>query len=531
MRTSFSTRDTLDCNTRAMTTPPTAQPTVTRRELYTVFAGLMLALTLASLDQNIVNTALPRIVSDLGGLAHLSWVVTAFMVTSTTSTPLYGKLSDMYGRKPLYFTAIIIFLIGSALCGLAESMFQLILFRAVQGLGAGGLITLAQTTMGDLIAPRERGRYQGLFGAVFASCSVAGPLLGGFITEYLSWRWIFYVNIPVGAAAIFLIGLGLKHHCKVVTHSVDYTGAVLLTAGTVCLLLLLSWGGSVYPWLSPVILGLVAATALFYGLLVRQEHHAGEPILPPRLFHNVVFRVAVSVIGLNAMALFGSLVFVPLFFQVVLGKSPSTAGLLLAPMMGGVIVASVTGGRLIHRFGRYKIFPVIGLIFSVASFLILAWCAFHDGSSIWLMETALVFLGGGLGLVMPNLTVAIQNSVERGDLGSATSVSGFVRSLGGALGVAFSGAVVGILLRLSLPAEWLHATTPSGKSLLEAGVQEIAAIPPAQHAVLIDAYRHAIAATFLTGAGLAALAFIIVLFLPERPLHSGTAGESPLQTD
>src|SRR5271156_3841101 len=301
-----------------MTVLPHPQPTVSKRELYMVFAGLMLALTLASLDQNIVSTALPRIVSDLGGLAHLSWVVTAFMVTSTISTPLYGKLSDMYGRKPLFFTAIIIFLIGSIVCGLAQTMFQLILFRAIQGLGAGGLITLAQTTVGDLIVPRERGKYQGLFGAVFATCSVAGPILGGFITDALSWRWIFYVNIPVGAAALFLIGIGLRHHGKVVRHRGDYAGAALLTAGTVSLLLLLSWGGSVYPWLSPIILGLAAATALFYGLLVRQERRAQEPILPPQLFNNRVFVVGVSVIGLNAMALFGSLVFLPLYFQVVL---------------------------------------------------------------------------------------------------------------------------------------------------------------------------------------------------------------------
>ena len=508
-----------------MTVLPHPQPPVSKRELYTVFAGLMLALALASLDQNIVSTALPRIVSDLGGLAHLSWVVTAFMVTSTISTPLYGKLSDMYGRKPLYFTAIIIFLIGSIVCGLAQTMFQLILFRAIQGLGAGGLITLAQTTVGDLIVPRERGKYQGLFGAVFATCSVAGPILGGFITDALSWRWIFYVNLPVGAAALFLIAIGLRTHCNVVKHRIDYTGAAFLTGGTVCLLLFLSWGGSVYPWLSPVILALAAVASLFYGLLIRQERRAHEPILPPRLFTNRVFVVAVSVIGLNAMALMGSLVFLPLFFQVVLGASPSRAGLMMAPMMGGVIVASVTGGRLVSRFGRYKIFPVIGLIVGTGSFLTLAWSAF-TGAPTPLIETALVALGCGLGLVMPNLTVAMQNSVERSDMGAATSASSFVRSLGGALGVAVAGAVVATRLRQLLPASWTR-TTNSGSSLLELGVQQIAGIPPAQHAVLLNAYRHAIATTFLTGAGAAALAFTIVLFLPERPLRAAPGIESP----
>jgi EmrB/QacA subfamily drug resistance transporter len=507
-----------------MSVLPHPQAPVSKRELYTVFAGLMLALTLASLDQNIVSTALPRIVSDLGGLAHLSWVVTAFMVTSTVSTPLYGKLSDMYGRKPLFFTAIIIFLIGSVLCGLAQTMFQLILFRAIQGLGAGGLITLAQTTVGDLIVPRERGKYQGIFGGVFAACSVAGPLLGGFITDYLSWRWIFYVNLPVGAAALFLIAIGLRTQSNKVSHRIDYAGALLLTCGTACLLLFLSWGGSVFPWASAMVVGLAVMAALFYALLYRQEHRAAEPILSPRLFGNPVFNVAVSVIGLNAMALFGSLVFLPLFFQVVLGASPSKAGLLMAPMMGGVIVASVTGGRLVSRFGRYKIFPVIGLILGTTSFLVLAWCAFTS-KPIALVETALVGLGAGLGLVMPNLTVAIQNSVERTDMGAATSVSGFIRSLGGALGVAVAGTVVAVRLKQLLPVAWTQPSA-SGSSLLEQGVQQIAAMPADQHALLVNAYRHAIGTTFLSGAGVAAMAFAIVLFLPERPLRSAPTSES-----
>ena len=501
-----------------MTSHRHVQKPVSKRELYTVFAGLMLALTLASLDQNIVSTALPRIVSDLGGLAHLSWVVTAFLVASTTSTPLYGKLSDMYGRKPLFFTAILIFLTGSIFCGLAQTMFQLIVFRAVQGLGAGGLMTLAQTTVGDLIEPRDRGRYQGLFGAVFAACSVVGPLLGGLITDALSWRWIFYVNLPVGAAALFLIAIGLRHHGRSISHRIDYAGAAFLTIGTICLLLFLSWGGSTYPWLSPIMISLAIFTVLFYGLLIRQEGRAPEPILPLRLFSNRVFVVAVSVIGLNAMALFGSLVFLPLFFQLVLGASPSRAGLMMAPMMGGVIVASVTGGRLVSATGRYKIFPIIGLATSTCAFSTLAW-ATSQSLGLSIIETSLVALGCGLGLVMPNLTVAIQNSVERSDLGVATSVSAFIRSLGGALGVAVAGAVVTIRLHHLLPVSWTQSTS-TGTSLLELGVQQISQISAAQHDVLVNAYRHAIATTFLTGAGAAALAFSIVLFLPERPLRS-----------
>ena len=505
-----------------MSSHHTASPApVSKRELYMVFAGLMLALTLASLDQNIVSTALPRIVSDLGGLAHLSWVVTAFMVTSTTSTPLYGKLSDMYGRKPLFFTAIIIFLIGSVLCGLSESMSQLILFRALQGLGAGGLITLAQTTVGDLIAPRERGRYQGLFGAVFAACSVAGPLLGGVITDALSWRWIFYVNLPVGIAALALIAIALRPHQRTVQHRIDYLGAGLLTCGTVSLLLFLSWGGTTYPWLSPMMLTLLGLSILFTLLLIVQERRAAEPILPLVLFQNPVFVVAASVVGLNAMALFGSLVFLPLFFQLVLGASPSHAGLMMAPMMGGVIVASVTGGRLVARTGRYKIFPVIGLITGTLAFATLAWSSL-TGANLAIIEVALVGLGAGLGLVMPNLTVAIQNSVDRRHLGVATSVTGFIRSLGGALGVAVAGAVVAMRLHQLLPAEWTQPG-PARRNLLEVGVQQLAQIPPEQHILLMNAYRHAIATTFMTGAGVIALAFFIVLFLPEKPLRSNEA--------
>jgi len=507
-----------------MTLLPHPQATVSKRELYMVFAGLMLALTLASLDQNIVSTALPRIVSDLGGLSHLSWVVTAFMLTSTITTPLYGKLSDMYGRKPLFFTAIIIFLIGSILCGMAQTMFQLILFRGLQGLGAGGLITLAQTTVGDLIVPRERGRYQGLFGSVFATCSIAGPLLGGFITDALSWRWIFYVNLPVGIAALVLIAIGSQHHSRTVTHQIDYIGGAFLTCGTVSLLLLLSWAGSVYPWLSPVILALAAVSTLFYILLIRQERIAREPILPPHLFTNGVFITGVSVIGLNSMALMGSLVFLPLFFQVVLGASPSRAGLMLAPMMGGVIFSAITGGRLVSAFGRYKIFPVVGLLVGSTSFLALAAAAFW-GASVPVIETALVTLGCGLGLVMPNLTVAIQNSVERTDMGAATSVSAFIRSLGGALGVATAGTVVAMRLHQCLPASWMQ-TTASGGNLLKLGVLDIAKLPPDEHVLLLNAYRHAVATTFLTGAGVAILAFIIVLFLPERPLRA-THEEAP----
>ena len=498
-----------------MSMPATAEP-ISPREVRTVFAGLMLALALAALDQNIVGTALPQIVSDLGGLSHLSWVVTAFLLTSTTTTPLYGKLSDMYGRKPLFVVSITIFLAGSCLCGLSGSMTQLVIFRGIQGLGAGGLITLAQTTIADLVAPRERGRYQGLFGAVFAFSSIAGPLLGGFITDALSWRWIFYVNLPVGGLALALIVFGFRRPQRAVSHSIDYLGVTYLSAGTTSLLLLLTWGGVAHPWSSPLMISLAGASGLFLFLLVRQERRAAEPVFSPSIFRNRIFVIASIVIGLTFMALLGTAVFLPLYFQLVLGFTPSRAGLMMAPMTLGLIFSSFMGGRLVSRTGRYKIFPVIGLA-CVASALVGVMWAATVGAGVLVLEALLALLGFGFGFVMPNLTVAIQNSVETRELGMATATAGFFRSLGGAFGVALSGAIV----TTQLHHMQLGAGSGSGaRSLVEQGIQQIAKLPVAQRDIVLGAYRSAISSTFLAGAGVAIAAFAIVLFLPEQPLKS-----------
>jgi EmrB/QacA subfamily drug resistance transporter len=483
-----------------------APPTIPAdgQKLGLVFSGLMMALVLAALDQNIVATALPRIVNELGGLAHLSWVVTAFMVASTMTTPLYGKLSDIFGRKPAFFVSITIFLTGSALCGLSRTMPELIMFRAVQGLGAGGLITLSQTVVGDLIAPRERGRYQGLFAGVFAACSVAGPLLGGMITEALSWHWIFYVNLPVGAAAMLLIGIGLKPRPNRVKHRIDYAGALLLSLATCCGLLALSWGGNTYPWSSPVILALGGTAAIAVFLLTRVENRAAEPLLPPQLFRNRIFVLSVLAVGLSAMGMFAAAVFLPLYFQLVQGASPTSAGLRIAPLMGGVIVASVTGGRLVSHTGRYKALVTTGLLAAALSFATLAWSA-QTGGSAAMGEVILVVLGLGIGVTFPNLTTAIQNAVERSDLGAATATSAFFRSLGGAVGVALSGAVLTARLQVLMPGGIARLTPDSQMST-------------AGHAAMVLAYRHALAATFLTGAMIAFVACLIVALSPERPL-------------
>jgi EmrB/QacA subfamily drug resistance transporter len=470
----------------------------------------MLTLMLAALDQNIVATALPRIVSDVGGLAHLSWVVTAFLLASTVTTPLYGKLSDLYGRRPLFIVAILVFLVGSALCGMAQTMTQLIVFRGVQGLGAGGLISLAQAAIGDLVSPRERGRYQGLFTGVFAICSVAGPLLGGYLTDALSWRWIFYVNLPVGAAALGLIAVGLPRRSRLVAHRIDYLGAALLSSATICLLLLLSWGGNMLPWTSPAMLCLALTAMALIAVLAGQEQLAAEPILPVQLFTNRVFVVAVAAIALTATALFASTVFLPAFFQLVLNASPSESGLMIAPLMAGLIVSSIAGGRLVVATGRYKVLPVIGLAVASVAFLALAWTATADVDRPPI-EAALVVLGAALGLIMPNLTVAIQNAVERMYLGIATSSASFFRSLGGAVGVAAAGAIVSANL----------ADLSASLGVAQQSIQDIAGLPPAGHAAFIAAYRHAMGVTFLAATGVTALAFIIVIMLPEHPLGSG----------
>ena len=512
-----------------MPQPTQFQEGVTRRQFRTIMAGLLGVLTLASLDQNIVATALPRIVSDLGGLAHLSWVVAAFLVAATATTPLYGKLSDTYGRKPLFFVAVGIFLVGSALCGLSRDMTQLIIFRAVQGLGAGGLITLSQTTIGDLLSPRERGRYQGLFTAVFAACSVAGPLLGGFLTDALSWRWIFYINLPVGAVALGLIAIALPPPRQVVHHRIDFLGAFLLTLGTVCTILVLTLDSTREAWSRPGTWIEAGVAVLSFVLLAVWERRAAEPVLPPRLFRDRVFLVAAPTMGITATALFGAVVFLPLFFQLVLGAPASKAGLMLSPLMGGVIVASVVGGRLVSKTGRYKLLPVSGLTVAVCAFVALSWLA-RWGQSVLSLELSLVGLGLGLGLVMPNLTTAIQNAVNPADLGVATSAASFFRSLGGSLGVALSGAYMTRQLHRLLPPG--HAEQ-MGSSVVERSITAITALPAPERLLVTDAYRHAIGSTFLLGAVVAGMGLLLVLTLPERPLRTRAelTGEPPADVE
>ena len=382
-------------------------------------AGALLAMMLAALDQNIVNTALPRMVGDLGGMAHLSWVVTAFMLTATTTTPLYGKLSDIYGRRTLFFVAILIFLVGSLLCGAAQSMGQIIAFRALQGLGAGGLLVLAQAAIGDVVSPRERPRYQGLFTGTFALSSVAGPLLGGLITSALSWRWVFYVNLPIGVLALVMIGIGLRKPPSGQVRPIDYAGALLLACATAMLLLFLAWGGSAFPWLSLDSAGMLALTAVLIGLFLWRESRAPEPLIRLPLFRNPVFARGVAVGGMMSFAMLGSTVFLPLYFQLVLGMDPAVAGLMMLPQVAGMLFSSIVGGRIVSRLGRTKPFLLAGLTLEASALMSLAVFAFI-GAAPAVFLISMGALGLGMGIGMPNLTTSVQNAVAHRELGAAT---------------------------------------------------------------------------------------------------------------
>jgi len=493
--------------------PPSPTAPVPAARLRTVMAGALLAMVLAALDQNIVNTALPRMVGDLGGMAHLSWVVTAFMLTSTTTTPLYGKLSDIYGRRTLFFVAILVFLAGSLLCGASQSMGQLIAFRALQGLGAGGLLTLAQAAIGDVVSPRQRPRYQGLFTGTFALASIAGPLLGGLITSALSWRWVFYVNLPVGILALAMIAVGLRPSSGQV-RPIDYAGALLLTGATAALLLLLAWGGTEFPWASLDSAAMAAGTAALAGLFLWREARAPEPLIRLSLFRNPVFARGVAVGGMMAFAMLGSTVFLPLYFQLVLGMDPAAAGAMMLPQVVGMVLTSVVGGRIVARLGRNRPFLLAGLGLEAAALASLAAFAFIAASpSIFLISMGALGLGMGMG--MPNLTTAVQNAVAHRELGAATGAMTFARSLGGALGVAGSGAIMSGRLAATGAGGLL-----GGGGLAEHGMPALSQLTPAQQAGISEAYRTALTGCFLLSAVVMTAALILVLGLPELTLRS-----------
>lgn len=491
----------------------------TKNEIRLVFGALMLAILLSSLDQTIVSTALPTIVGEFGGLEHLSWIVTAYILATTVVTPLYGKLGDLFGRKVVLQGAIVLFLFGSALCGVSRSMGQLIAFRALQGLGGGGLIISAMATVGDLISPRERGRYQGLIGAAFGVSTVIGPLIGGFFVQHLSWRWIFYINLPLGVLALTVIGLVFTSPTQRRAPLIDVKGAVLLAVTLVSGVLLASLGGHTLPWTSPETLGLAAAALVALAAFVSVERRVPEPILPPSLFHNRTFVVAAAIGCIVGVVLFGAVTYMPMYLQVVRGVSPTKAGLQLTPMMAGVLVTSIVSGQIISRIGRYRIFPIIGTAVMAAGLLCLSTLGTETRG--WTASGYMLILGLGLGMVMQVLVLAVQNAVDYRNLGVATSGTVLFRLIGGSVGVASFGAIFAAGLAGGL-AEHL----PPGAHLPTAtNAASIAALPDGLRAIYLDAFVAALRPIFLSASVVVLVGFALAWRLKEVPLRGPSRAE------
>jgi EmrB/QacA subfamily drug resistance transporter len=482
-----------------------------------IFGALLLVLLLASLDQTIVSTALPTIVGDLGGLQHLSWVVTAYLLASTIAGPLYGKLGDLYGRKKVLQTAIVIFLIGSALCGISQNMGELIAFRALQGLGGGGLMVTTIAVVGDIIPPRERGRYQGFFGGVFGVSTVIGPLLGGFFVDNLTWRWIFYVNVPIGLLAFVVIGAVFRAPPPSAQARIDYLGAAVLAGALSAIVLFTSLGGTTYAWGSTQIVVLIVIGVVLTVAFPFVERRAAEPILPLELFRNRAFVVTSAVGFIVGLALFGSVTYLPLYLQVVRGASATESGLLLTPLMAGVLVTSILSGNLITRYGRYRAFPIAGTaIASVGLFLL---SRLDVETPTWVTGAYMLVVGLGLGMVMQVLVLAAQNAVDYRLLGVATSGSTLFRQVGGAVGVSLFGAIFANRL-----AHELASRLPRGVKLpAQANPAAVKRLPAVVHAPYVAAFSAALEPVFVAAAGLMFVAFLLTWLLPEIPLRAAAA--------
>jgi EmrB/QacA subfamily drug resistance transporter len=485
-----------------------------RRHLRVILGALMLTMLLAALDQTIVSTALPTITSDLGGLSELSWVVTAYLLAATASTPIWGKVSDLHGRKLMLQSAVVVFVIGSALAGASQNMTELIATRAIQGVGGGGLMVLVMAVIADLIPPRERGRYAGLFGAVFGISSVVGPLLGGYFTEHLSWRWIFYINVPLGIAAFLILGAVLHLPVLHQKKPIDWLGSALLVAGVTMLLLVTVWGGHTYDWTSPQIIGLSLAGVLTIAVFVWHELRVDEPIVPMTLFSNKVFRVS-SIIGfIVGFAMFGSIVYLSIYFQVVRGATPTEAGLMLLPLMVGVLLTSILSGQLITKMGRYKVFPIIGTALATIGLFMLSKLGVDAPYAY--AALAMFVLGAGMGNVMQVLVLAVQNAVDYRLLGVATSGSTLFRQVGGSIGVSMFGAIFANRL-----ATELADRLPAGAHIpAVANPVVISQLPPTIHEPYLQAFVAALQPIFLAAAVISVVAFALTWLLREVPLRT-----------
>jgi len=493
--------------------------TLPKRELYWVFGALMLGMLLAALDSTIVATALPTITGDLHGANHLSWVVVAYLLATTVSTPLWGKLGDLYGRKVFFQSSIVIFLAGSMLCGSANSMITLILFRAIQGLGGGGLMVGAQAVIADIVPPRDRGRYAGFFGAVFGAATVLGPLLGGVIVEYWSWRWIFFVNVPFGILALVVTAAALPNAGKRVQHVIDYPGIVVLTISASALILFTSLGGTSFPWASFKSVGLLVLGIITAVIFVMIERRSVEPILAPRLFKNRVFSSASAIGFVVGFAMFGAMTFLPLFFQTVRGVSPTESGLRLLPMMAGLFGASIVTGQLVSKGWRYRPFPMLGTAVMTIGLGLLG--TVGEATSSWILGFYMTVLGVGLGLVMQVLVTAVQNAVEPRDLGAATAGANFFRSIGGSFGTAVFGALyVNELPHQVTAALHGHPLPPHMLSPSQWTPAALQKLPADVKGVIIHAIAGSIQQIYRWAVPFAVLAVVLSLFLPEIKLRA-----------
>ncbi|MEU0377637.1 MDR family MFS transporter [Streptomyces cyaneofuscatus] len=501
-----------------------------RRTVLVAIGALLLGMLLAALDQTIVSTALPTIVSELGGLDHLSWVVTAYLLAATAATPLWGKLGDQYGRKKLFQTAIVIFLIGSALCGMAQNMPQLIGFRALQGLGGGGLMVLSMAIVGDIVTPRERGKYQGLFGAVFGATSVLGPLLGGFFTQHLSWRWVFYINLPIGVVALLVIAAVLHIPVHREKHTIDYLGTFLIASVATCLILVASLGGTTWAWGSVQIIALAVLAVVLLIAFVAVERRAAEPVLPLKLFRVRTFSLVAVISFVIGFAMFGAMTYLPTFLQVVHGITPTMSGVHMLPMVLGLLLTSTASGQIVSRTGRWKVFPLAGTALTAAGLLLLH--RLTPASSTWEMSLSFFVFGAGLGLVMQVLVLVVQNAVSYRDLGVATSGATFFRSIGASFGVAIFGTVFTNRLTGQLDSALAGRSLPPGVDAerLAADPRSIQMLPAGLRPSILDAYSTSITDVFLYAAPVVLIAFVLAWFLREDKLRGSVTAPDTSQT-
>lgn len=495
---------------------------LTHRQRTIIIIGLMTGLMLAALDSTIVSTALPTIVGEFGGIDHLSWLFTAYLVASATSMPLFGKISDLYGRKKVYQTAIIIFLVASAMCGAAQNLGQLIAFRTIQGIGGGGLFALTFTIVGDIVPPRERGRYTGYLSGTFALASVLGPLVGGFLTDELSWRWVFYVNLPIGAAAFVVTGIVLKLQPKKAEHRLDLAGSALLVTAIVSSLLATVWAAEQYGWGTPQTIGLYLLAVVALAAFIRQERRADEPVLPLRMFTRTGYTAASIVSLLAGAAMYGAIVYLPLFFQGVQGKAAANAGLLLLPLMVSMMFASLITGRLTTRTGHYRIYPMIGTPLAALGLYLLSTMGPDTGrtlSSLWMIT-----LGAGIGIALPVLTLAVQNTVEFRDLGAGTASVNFFRTIGGTFGLAIFGTVLNRQLDNNLDTNLAGIDVPAGieTSGLAQSPTAISQLGEPLKTAVTTALSDSITTTFFFATFVMVAAFIAAVFMREVALRTTT---------